>query len=123
MASNTFRAPSLYVNSLKVAEISDQSFTVNGNVANQYGAEGVLGQSIGSTETKVDFGAVVPVQGMRINMKSFIYAGAAISLAILVDGKLSMIEGRLTEATYSGETKSGECKGKFSFIGGEPTDV
>ena len=36
---------------------------------------------------------------------------------------LTPAEGIITGATYSGDTKSGEQKGKYEFIGGAPIKV
>jgi hypothetical protein len=111
-----FRPNPLYINSLKVAEVSNstEDRTVNGS--NQYGIEGVLGQSIGADEIKVDFDTVTPVQGMEISIDDLI--GVPVSIGLFRNGRLAITTGVIMTSQYTSDSKTGEAKGKFSYTGG-----
>ena len=119
--ASIFRPSPGYIDGKKVAEMSDSSEDRNVNAANQYGIDGVIGQSIGADELKFSFGVVVPVQGTEINMDEII--GVPISIGSLRNGKMVMCDGVITSSGYTSDSKTGECKGKFEFIGGQPRFV
>ena len=87
---------------------------------NHVGVEGVLGQSDGAVESKMDFDTVVPIAGMQINIDDIIKSKARVGMGISVNGGFQIVRGKITGATYSSDSKTGECKGKYTFIGGEP---
>jgi hypothetical protein len=120
MADNIFRAPPIYLKGKKVAEITDTSFEIMTNNANQYGTDGVLGQSRGIIESKLDFGTVVPIAGMEIDIDTIIANQETVGIGVVVNGKNQIVTGTISGVTYSGDSKTGECKGKYQFIGGAP---
>ena len=123
MANKIFRPFPIYFNSKKIAEIMSGTYDhTNGN-ADQVTIEGVAGQSRGAQESKVDFDTVCPVAGHEIDFSSAMLDEATITIGIAVDGGYDAVEGTLTGRSYSMDAKSGECKGKWSFIGGKPTRV
>ncbi len=114
--SSVFRAHPLYINGKKVAEASDTTEDRTINAANQYGIDGVLGQSQGADETKIDFTMVIPVQGTEINIDDLL--GVPLSLGVLRNGRLALVDGILMSSNYTSTSKDGTSTGKFSFIGG-----
>ena len=120
MASNAFRAASVYLGPLKIAEITSNNYSIMPNVSNAYGSEGVLGQNIGAVETSFDFDTVVPTQGMEIDIPAIIMSSAAVTIGATINGGLHMVDGRFSEASFSSSTKDGTSTGKFKFIGGAP---
>ena len=121
MANSVFRPNPLYLNGKKVAEVSTstEDRTVNG--ANQYGIEGVVGQSIGADEIKVDFDTVTPIQGMEISIDDLI--GVPVSIGLFRNGRMAISTGLLMSSNYTSDSKGGESKGKFSYVGGAPVFV
>ncbi len=120
MADNIFRASPLYLNGKKIAEVGSSTYEVQDAGANQVGIEGVLGQSDGAVETTFDFDTVVPIAGMEINIDEIIRTKARVGMGIAVNGGFQIVRGKITGATYSSDSKTGESKGKYKFIGGEP---
>lgn len=120
MADSIFRASPLYLNGKKVAEVGTSTYEVMDPGTNQVGIEGVLGQSDGAVESKMDFDTVVPIAGMQINIDDIIAAKTRVGMGIVVNGRMQVVRGKITGATYSSDSKTGECKGKYTFIGGEP---
>lgn len=120
MADSIFRASPLYLNGKKVAEVGTSTYEVMDPGTNQVGIEGVLGQSDGAVESKMDFDTVVPIAGMQINIDDIIASKARVGMGIVVNGRMQLVRGKITGATYSSDSKTGECKGKYTFIGGEP---
>ena len=116
MAQSVFRPNPLYLNGQKVAEVSNSTEDRTTNSANQYGIEGVLGQSIGADEIKVDFDTVTPIQGMEIAIDDLV--GVPVSIGLFRNGRLAITQGVIMSSNYTSESKSGESKGKFSYIGG-----
>jgi hypothetical protein len=80
----------------------------------------VLGQSDGVIETKIDFDTCVPVAGTEIDLDSLILKRTRFSIGIPVNGRYEKVQGKMTGRSYSSDSKTGESKGKWSFIGGEP---
>lgn len=119
--ASIFRAAPGYINGKKIAEISNSTEDRNVNGANQYGIDGVIGQSIGADEVKFDFDTVVPVQGTEIDMDALV--GVPITISSLRNGKMMMCDGIITSSNYSSSSKEGTLTGKWSFIGGAPQIV
>lgn len=120
MADSVFRAFPLYLNGKKVAEAMSSTYEVTNNNANQIGIDGVLGQSRGVIETKIDFDAVIPIAGMQINIDAIIASGESVGMGVAVNGGFQIVSGTVTGVSYSSDSKTGESKGKYSFIGGAP---
>lgn len=121
MAQSVFRSSPLYLNAKKVAEVSNSTEDRTVNSANQYGIEGVIGQSIGADEIKYDFDTVTPIQGMEIQIDDLI--GVQVSIGLLRNGRMALSAGIISTSNYTSDSKTGEAKGKFSFIGGAPIFV
>ena len=109
------------MNGLKVAEVSNSTEDRTVNSANQYGIEGVVGQSIGADEIKIDFDTVTPVQGMQLPVDDLI--GVPVSIGLYRNGVMALSQGIIMSSNYTSDSKSGEAKGKFTYIGGAPTFV
>ncbi len=120
MAQSRFRAARILLNGKKIAEVSNSTYTHRGNDANQFGLEGVLGQSEGIDETELDIDTVTPVKGHADNVKRMLVDKLDVQIQIAVDGGLETIDGRIIERGYTSDSKTGECKGKFKFVGGAP---
>ena len=120
MADSVFRAYPLYLNGKKVAEVASSTYEISTNNANQIGLEGVLGQSRGARETKIDFDTVVPIAGMQINIDDIIASEATVGLGVVVNGRMQLVSGTISGATYTSDSKEGTTKGKYSFMGGAP---
>lgn len=123
MASLRFRPAVISLNGRKIAEISDSTYTNMANDENQYGIEGVIGQSDGSDEVKLDFGTVTPVAGHSTTLKDIIANKRNATYTVKVDGGFEQFDGRMTQREYTSDSKTGTCKGKFSVIGGRPTII
>ena len=121
MAQSVFRANPLLLNAQKVAEVSNSSEDRTVNGANQYGIEGVQGQSIGADEIKVSFDTVTPIQGMQIQIDDLI--GVQVTIGLFRNGRMALTTGIINSSNYTSDSKTGEAKGKFEFIGGAPIFV
>jgi hypothetical protein len=119
--ASVFRAQSIYWNGKKVAEVSGSTFDLNANSANQYGTEGVLGQSRGAQETKLSMDTVVPTQGHEIGFLLGLVNEETVTVSVLVDAHLCNVEGTLVSLSYTGKSKEGESTCKVEFIGGAAT--
>lgn len=120
MADSVFRTYPLYIKGKKCAEVMSSTYEVTTNNANQYGIDGVLGQSRGIRETKIDFDTCVPVAGMQINIDDIIASEETVGIGVVVNGRMQRVSGTISGATYTGDSKEGTTKGKYSFIGGAP---
>jgi hypothetical protein len=119
MAQSIIRPLPLYLNGQKVAEVSSSTETRDVNAANQYGIDGVIGQSIGADEiSSLEFDTIIPVLGMDIDLDSLI--GQPISIGSFRNGTMMLAQGVIKGSTYTSDSKSGEAKGKYTFIGGAP---
>lgn len=116
--ASVFRAHPLILNGRTVAEASNTNEDRNVNVSNQYGVFGVEGQAVGADETMIDFDLVVPVQGTEIDMDDLL--GVPITLGVIRNGKLALVDGMLSSSNYTSESKTGQSNGKFKFTGGAP---
>ncbi len=123
MANSIFRAFPIYVEGKKVAEAMSSTYDTTDSGTNQVGLDGVEGQSDGVIESKIDFDVIVPVQGTTIKFSTYFFNRARVTIGIPIDGGYDSVEGKLTGRSYSSDSKTGECKGKWSFIGGEPQRV
>ncbi len=117
--ASVFRAHPLILNGKTVAEASNTTEDRNVNVSNQYGIFGVEGQAVGADETTIDFDLVVPVQGTQIDIDQLL--GVPITLGVIRNGKLALVDGMLGGSNYTSDSKTGASNGKFKFMGGAPT--
>lgn len=120
MASEVFRPQSIYWKGKKVAEINKSTFEWMNNNANQYGTEGVLGQSRGAQECRVEMTTVTPVLGHEEDFANTLVSEETVTVGIFVDNTLKLSDGTLTGMTYDGDSKTGEQTCKITFIGGKP---
>jgi hypothetical protein len=116
--ASLFRASPSFINAQKVAEISSTTEDRTINSANQYGIDGVIGQSIGADELKFDFDTVTPVQGMQIQIDDLV--GIPITVSSIRNGRMVLCDGIISTTNYTSDSKTGEAKGKFGFMGGAP---
>lgn len=122
MAQSVIRALPIYLNGLKVAEAASSTENRDVNAANQYGIDGVVGQSIGSDEISgLDFDLIIPVLGTNISIDDLI--GVPVSMGIFRNARMMISQGVIKSSSYTSDSKSGEAKGKFTFIGGAPQFV
>jgi hypothetical protein len=113
-----FRAHPIFLAGKKVAEASTTNEDRTINAANQVGIDGVLGQSIGADEVTVEFDTVVPVQGMQINIDALL--GVPLDFGVFRNGVMMLSNGIIHGSTYTSDSKTGESKGKYKFLGGAP---
>lgn len=123
MANSRFRPAIISIQGKKIAEIANSTYTHDANDQNQIGIEGVLGQSDGADETKLEFDTVTSVKGHEALLKQIIAQKLTVTFSVQVDGGYDKFEGRIISRGYTSDSKTGECKGKFSCIGGAPTLV
>lgn len=121
MANQRFRPASVYVSGTKIAEIAQSTYEHTSGDQNQVGLEGVMGQSEGADETKLSFDTISPIAGHAFTLKNVIKNKQTVTFAVAVDGGLEQFEGRITTRSYTSDSKTGECKGKFEAIGGAPS--
>lgn len=120
MANKVFRAAAIYVASKKIAEIAQSTYEQMSGDEQQTGTEGVLGFSDGVSTTKLDFDTVCPVTGHEQTLKNIIAGKQTVTFGVFVDNGLEMFDGRIVSRSYTSDSKTGECKGKFNVIGGTP---
>ena len=121
MANQRFRAATVYVSGTKIAEIAQSTYEHMSGEQNPIGLDGVVGQSEGADECKLSFDTICPVAGHAFTLKNIIKNKQTVTFAVAVDGGLESFDGRITTRSYTSDSKSGECKGKFEAIGGAPT--
>ncbi len=119
MANSTFHAMPIYLNGQKIAEAMTSSFDASNGGGVVYGIDGVLGVSDGIEETKIEFDTIVPLAGHRQAFKTMMRQRSYVDIAVDVDGGLEIVTGKIQGRSYSAEAKSGETKGKFTFVGGQ----
>lgn len=122
MANSLVLPAKVYYQDQKVGECSNATYTVMNNGANQYGLEGVIGQSLGAEECKVEMDVIVPIQGLASQLKDAIRQ-PNVTVGVELDGALELVVGLFTERNYTSDSKTGELKGKFTFIGGAPNII
>jgi hypothetical protein len=122
MAQPIIRALPLFLQGQKVAEVASSTENRDINAALQYGIDGVVAVSIGADEISgLDFDTVIPVLGMNISIDSLI--GVPIQIGSFRDGRMMLSNGVIKSSSYTSDSKTGEAKGKFTFIGGAPEFV
>lgn len=120
MGNSRFRSFPLYVKNRKVAEVNGIAYDLESGDELQFGAEGVLGVSEGIPTVKIEADAVIPVQGMSVDLVTIMLSKQNVGIGIRVDGKLHKVDAHLTACNFSSQSRNGEAKGKFTFIGGAP---
>ncbi len=123
MAHAIIRAFPLYYKGKKVAEIASGTYDVEPGDEPQYGSEGLLGYSDGTTISTIDTDCIIPVKGMGVTIVSDMLAKKYVSVGIFVDGKSHQMDMRITHASFTWDSKSGKAMGKFKFGGGSPDVV
>ena len=121
MANQTFRAASVYIDGKKVAEAMSTTFSVKNGGQSQHGIEGVLGISDGTEETTCELDSICPVEGFEIDVLALLHNRKYCTIGYAVGGKLLQSTGKIQGVDYSSDTKTGEIKGKISFVGGGVT--
>jgi hypothetical protein len=118
--AKTFRNASIYVATRKIAEIESGNYEHMSGDEAQIGTEGYMGHSDGADTVRLTFNTATPVVGHDLALKDFIIDKTTAQIAIIVDGNAEMWEGRLTQRSYSFDSKTGVVKGSFTFEGGRP---
>jgi hypothetical protein len=119
--AKTFRNASIYVATRKIAEIESGNYEHMSGDEAQIGTEGYMGHSDGADTVRLTFNTVTPVVGHEATLKDFIISKRTAQIAIIVDGGAEMWEGRLTQRSYSFDSRTGAVKGAFTWEGGTPT--
>ena len=117
MANGTFRASAVYTNGQKVAEAQTSTFSVKNGGTTQHGIDGVLGVSDGTEEVTCEIDSICPVAGFEIAFLDLLHGRAYCTIGYAVDGKLLQSTGKIQAIDYSSDSKTGEVKGKISFMG------
>jgi len=110
----------VYVESRKIAEIESGTYEHMSGDEAQTGSDGYLGHSDGTEMVKLQFSTVTPAKGHAKDLRIIIMQKKDVQVGIQVDGKFEQFEGRLTSRTYNFDSKTGSCKGQFTFEGGKP---
>ncbi len=121
MANQIFRPFPIIVQGVKVAEAFSSTYSNPSGSAQAYGFEGVLGQTRGIIETKIEFDTVVPVEGHEIDLSTYFLDQVGVTIGIPVDGGYDASRGLMSGRSYTSDSKTGECKGKWEFMGDKPT--
>lgn len=114
------RAFPIFINGEKVAEAMSSTEDRTVNAENQYGVDGVVAQSIGADEIKLDFDAIVPITGMTLSVSVDDLMGTPVSVGMIRNGVMMQSDGVLATSNYTSDSKSGKGTAKVSFIGGAP---
>ncbi len=121
MANQIFRAFAIIMQGKKVAEAMSSTYDNPNGSTQAYGLEGVLGQTDGIIETKLEFDTVCPIDGHEIDFATLFLNQTRVTVGIPVDGGYDASRGIISGRSYTSDSKTGECKGKWSFIGDKPT--
>jgi len=111
----------IYLNGEKVAEAMSSTEDRTVNAENQYGVDGVVAQSIGADEIKLDFDAIILITGMTLSVSIDDLLGTPVAVGMIRNGVMMQSSGVLSTSNYTSDSKSGKGSAKFTFIGGEPT--
>lgn len=121
MARAIIRALPLYIDGLKVAEVSNGTYDIATGDEIQIATDGVMGLSDGAATTNMSFNTIVPVIGMKAKVDDMLINKKYIDIGIPVNGAFHTCTGRLVTGSYSWDHKNGTCTGAFTFNGGPPT--
>lgn len=120
MANQTFHAATVSVNGKTVGETQTSSFSIKNGGGEQTGLDGVLGISDGITSCTCEMDTICPVAGYEIGFLQFLLKRTYVTIGYAVNGGLLQSTGKFQGLDFSSESKSGEVKGKISFVGDEP---
>lgn len=121
MANQVFHAASVYIDGKKVAEAMTSTFSVKNGGGTQHGIDGVLGVSDGTEECTCELDSICPLEGFQIDMLNILHKRKYCTIGYATDGRLLQSTGKINAMDYSSDTKTGEIKGKISFVGGGVT--
>lgn len=116
---------SLYVDSKKVATLSNADLTLNGNDEAQFGDGQFLGYSDGVVESSISADAVIPVGDVQSAYVLDAFLGKKnVTVGWQGGGKRLQLENvRITGYKEATVTKSGTLTGSFTFGGGAPSVI
>lgn len=120
MAPPPIRCPSMQLNSKKVAELQTFKYKLSSNDEAQVTTEGYLNHSDGQILTGISCGCIVPVRGVSVDIIGAMLAKRTVTIAVPIEGKMHLIDMRVTGAEYDGDAKGGKLMGNFDFEGGKP---
>src|SRR6267142_5422969 len=120
MADAIIRPAPLYYNGLKVAEIREGSYEIDGNDQREITSEGYIGHTDGATTTTVQATLVVPVAVTEARMMPDMLLKKQVVIGIFTDGAYHSISGRFIKMSYTWNWEKGENRLTGHFEGGEP---
>lgn len=116
----TIRAPSLYLDSKKIAECSGGDFGVDAGNEVQIADGGAIGVSDGAITCKFNFNVIMPLAGMQKNVLTLLLGQSYVKMALPIAGKLVQADGKLKSGSYKWDHAKGTFTGDFSFEGLKP---
>lgn len=121
MADFKTRAPSLYLDGVKMATIEGHKFTYSSGDEIQFGDPGALGFSDGAPVSGMSATGIVPTAGNKVKVMRLMQQKHTFDVGYgVVDGDIVQVPMRATKAEFTGSHKAGTLMGDFEFIGLDP---
>jgi len=120
MASKV-RAAAIFYKGKRVGLMQDVTYDLDTNDALEQTDDGTYFTD-GRATSKVSFGALIPVAGLRITAYSDALAKNDVTIQLgIVDGSVHTIVMRAKTFAVKSEVASGKLTGNFEYMGGQPT--
>jgi len=119
MASKV-RSAAIFYNGKRVGLMQDTTYDLDTNDNIEQTDDGTYFTD-GRETTKVTFGALIPVAGLRISAYSDALKKNDVTIQLgLVDGSVHTITMRAKTYAVKSEVASGKLTGNFEYMGGKP---
>jgi hypothetical protein len=122
MALARIRAADVFVDSKRVATLSDVTIRYSSGDESQIGADGYLGHSDGASTSTMSITRIVTVDGRDSQLVDALTKKKYVKMkGALIEGKIVDVEMRCVSAEWSSAKARGTHTGKFDFEGGPLT--
>ena len=117
----TIKRASVYIDSAKLAEMSDGSFDHNNNSEQMHGVEGILAATDGNQTVQFQFDTARPTSTSSAlpALEDAMTTQTLVSRAFALGGKQNQVACKDQTAKISSESKSGTLKGSWTLINAE----
>lgn len=117
----TIKRASVYIDSAKLAEMSDGSFDHNNNSEQMHGVEGILAATDGNQTVQFQFDTARPTStsSALTALEDAMMTQKLVSCVFAFGGKQYQVACKVQTAKISSESKSGTLKGSWTLINAE----
>lgn len=124
MADNITRAGIFRLNSRKVADVGNVTFSGESNNKPMFGANGYLGHTDGATTTKFAIKQVLQISGADVDLMGLVINKTRVTLEFFAAGILYQVQNAVPmDWSIDSSTEDGSLIGSFNYEGGPPVSI